>query len=222
MAIKLVGVAGEKLLEAEKSEQTQDFVTGRPPGLLHPRPRRLRPLLGGPAQGQAIAVVAPRVRAPGARLAAPALEGAPGGDGQEARQPAPDPVLEPDPLPPGPTGGPVLIRPDLTLVPPPPPSRSEGQAPRGPVLPPRVPGGPLRLPGPGPDRPGRDARRGPERRLGRGEIPVSQGRHDPDPAAGLRHPGADGMLREPLLHPLARPPRASTPRRDQPGSQGDL
>ena len=26
MAIKLVGVAGEKLLEAEKSEQTQDFV----------------------------------------------------------------------------------------------------------------------------------------------------------------------------------------------------
>ena len=142
MAIKLVGVAGEKLLEAEKAEQTQDFVPADHPVFF------IRDLADYVPFSEAL-LEARRSR--WSRLGfmlrvlvslAPALEGAPGGHGQEARQPAPDPVLEPDPLPPGPTGGPVLqpAGPDARAAPA--PLAFEGQAPRGPVRPPRRPGRP--------------------------------------------------------------------------------
>ena len=54
------------------------------------------------------------------------------------------------------------------------------------------------------------------------DVALPEGRHDPHPAPGVRHARAEDVRREPLVHPLALAPRAPAAGRDQPGPQGDL
>ena len=182
---------GEKLLEDEKDATTQDFVLFDNPVFFIKDVADYVPFMEDfrNLKSSGLIVRQGRRRAQAPLLAGLQVAAAAGHRQQEARQPAAIHVLEHDPLEARRRGRevPRHARPRRRAA-----ASASVDSPDklrlAMVGPPEGPRGPLRLLRPGADRSRRDARRGPDRRVGRA---LPEGRHDPHPAPGVRHARAE-------------------------------